>query len=789
MVATKTASILLVNDEPVQRFRIASVLRKEGYQVKEAENGLEAVRIINTGFLPALIITDLYMPEMDGWQLCRYLLEKNLSIPVLIISSYLEFGEIEEILRTLGVGGYIHYPCPPEELLSKIEEILQGQSLHLEDKKSSKIFLLSPQEEDFSFVYGAFKKAGFFLKQFSDLQKAIRSLKRENFSIGLISSSFTPEEIFLLKQADPNLSLFVLQAGKLEEDPFSYVLRGAKSVLPATKGAEYYLFVVERELKERALLLGQELLHQKTRELEEVSKHLVRIQSILQLVIQQATEQGLVITDENFAPLFANPRAESFFELAPERNFSGLLSLVIGNFDPARIKEVVQKEKVFHCEAKIGEENKIISLKVRAFSGEKEGNINGYVFFFQDLTQEREFQNRLVQMQRMEAIATLSAGIAHDFNNILAAIRLKGELLLAKVEKTHASTVKDILALCDRAAQVVRQVIDTARPLPISEGGTCELNQQVREALTFLRETIPRGISLRLELSDSSLYVPLSRGQLVQIILNLSLNAIQAMGEGGSLSLRTFWKEFSGEKLKGFIPGRKRFLKGAYACLIVEDTGPGIPSELLPRIFEPYFTTKNKSVGQEISWRVISGAGSGLGLSVTLRLVEGAGGTIVVDTTPGVGTSFFVYLPLLTDLEISDLQKMLKGFSRPKSKGGIILLVEDEREIGQSLVSYLKEKGFEVHYCFSGEEALSKIERGLKPDLLLVDLNLPGMPGREVVRRFKEKNQASQVLVITGYLSEEDKKFLESWGVKKVLSKPFTLEELSDTLAGMISKN
>ncbi len=789
MAATKTASILLVNDEPVQRFRIASLLRKEGYKVKEAENGVEAIRSINAGFVPSLVITDLYMPEMDGWQLCRYLLEKNLQVPVLIISSYLEFSEIEEVLRTLGVGGYLRYPCPPEELLAKIREILQGQSLHLDDKKSFRMFLLSPEGEDFSFLLKAFKKAGFLLEHFSSLKEAVEAIKDGNFSIGLISSSFSPEELLLVKQADPNLSLFVLQAEDLEEDPFSYVLRGAKSVLPASRGAEYYLFVVERELKERALLLGQELLHQKTRELEEVSKRLVRIQSILQLVIEQATDQGLVVTDENFEPLFANPRAEKFFELAPERNFSSLLTLVVGNFDRERIKEIVQKEDVFHCEAKIGKEDRIISLKVRAFSGEGEENINGYVFFFQDLTKEREFQNRLVQMQRMEAIATLSAGIAHDFNNILAAIRLKGELLLAKLDENHVPTVRDILALCDRAAQVVRQLIDTARPSPISEGGTCELNQQVREALTFLRETIPRGINLRLELSDSSLYVPLGRGQLLQIILNLSLNAIQAMGENGSLSLRTFWKEFQGESIKGFVPGRKKFLKGSYACLVVEDTGPGIPTDLLPRIFEPYFTTKGKSAGQDITWRTMGSAGSGLGLSVTLRLIEGAGGTIAVETTPGVGTSFFVYLPLLTNLEVSDLHQMLKSFSQIKVGEGTVLIVEDEREIGQSLVSYLKERGFEVHYCLSGEEALSKLESGLKPDFLLVDLNLPGIPGRELVRRFRQKDLDSKVLVITGYLSEEDKRFLEKWGVKKILSKPFTLEELRDTLASMISEN
>ncbi len=787
MAATRT-SILLVNDEPVQRYRLASLLRKEGYLVKEAENGVEALRFITAGFSPSLIITDLYMPEMDGWQLCRYLLERGLHIPVLIISSYLEFGEVEIILRTLGVGGYVRYPCPPEELLLKVKEVLQGKSLHFEDKQAFKIFLLSPGD-DFSFLPQAFQKAGYSLTRFLTLKEAITALAEENFAIGLVSSSFSPEEISLLRQADPNLSIFVLQTRESPKDPFSYVLSGAKNILPVNTSAEYCLFVVEKELKERALLLGQELLHEKTRELEEVSRHLVRIQNILKLVVEQATDQGIVVTDENFEPLFANPRAEEFFKLAPEGNFSGFLELMMGHFDGEHVKEIVRKEDVFHCETKISGKEKIISLKVRAFSGEEKENIHGYVFFFQDLTKEREFQNRLVQMQRMEAIATLSAGIAHDFNNILAAIRLKGELLLAKLDEPQAAVVKDILALCDRAAQVVRQGIDTARPSPVSEGGTCELNQQVREALTFLRETIPRGINLRLELSDAALYVPLSRGQLAQVILNLSLNAIEAMGENGSLSLRTFRIDFHGETPEGFVPGGDKTLDGTYACLVVEDTGPGIPFDILPRIFEPYFTTKNKNPSQDLSWRTAGSVGSGLGLSVTLRLVEGAGGSLAVKTAPGQGTSFFVYLPLVAKMELSDFRKMLKGLSRLKVQESRVLIVEDEREIGRSLASYLSEKGFEVHYCFSGEEALSKVEKGLRPDLLLVDLNLPGMPGRELLQRLKQKKLNSQVLVITGYLSEEDKKFLERCGVKKILSKPFTLEELRATLASMISEN
>ncbi len=789
MVATRTSTILLVNDEPVQRFRIASLLRKEGFRVKEAEDGAEAIRLLSTGFIPSLLITDLYMPEVDGWQLCRFLLEKRLKVPVLIISSYLEFGEVEEILRTLGVEGYLRYPCPSEELLAKVKGILEGEALSPKEKEAYRIVLLAPKENDFGSLVEVFQQAGFSLIRFFSLKEAVNALKEREFSLGLISSSFLPEDVLLLKQTAPYLSLFVLQQGVLKEDPFSYVLHGAKSVLPAAERAEYYLFVVERELKEQALYRGQELLHQKTRELEEISKNLVKIQNILELVVEQATDQGIVVTDEDFNPIFANPRAEEFFSLSPEKNFVGLLKLLLGSADWERIKKVIRQEDVFQSETKLGPEDKVLSLKVRAFSSEENSqDINGYVFFVQDLTKEREFQNQLIQMQRMEAIATLSAGIAHDFNNILAAIRLKGELLLDRIGKSHESTLKDILSLCDRAAQVVRQVIDTTRPSSF-ETGTCELNQQVKEALAFLRETIPRGINLHIELINSALYVPLAKGQLAQIILNLALNAIQAMGESGTLSFRTFWKEFQNERPGGFIPGRKKILKGPFACLVVEDTGPGISSEMLPKIFEPYFTTKTSSSFLSFARQKLNNAGSGLGLSVTQRMVEGAGGIIAVKSVLGKGTTFDIYLPLLTNFKPDELQEFLSTLAPVRMEGRTVLVVEDEQEIGNSLVFFLKSWGFEVQYYPSGEEALSEIEKGLDPVLLLVDLNLPGISGKELVKHLKEKNSAFKTIVITGYLSEEDKKFLEKCGVEKILYKPFTLKELRDTLVTMISSD
>ncbi len=785
MTVKKTHSILLVNDEVVQRYRIASLLRRQGYEVKEAEDGGQAIALISSGYRPALVITDLYMPKVDGWQLCRFLLERQLEIPILVISSYFSFTELEDILRTLGVQGYLRYPCSPEELLKKVQDILTGKAI-VEEKTDFDVFLLFPEQKNFQKFSQALKQIGANFVYFSSLKEAVKAVKENNFSIGLVSSQYSPEEIFVLKQANPYVSIIILQDAPLREDPFVYIVRGAKTILPLVDRYEYLLYTIKKELKERALILGQELLHKKTAELEEVSKKLLRIESVLKLVVEQATDHGLVVTDLDFNPFFANPKAEAMFNISREdQSFFGLLRSILGDFDPERIKEVIKKENSFNCEAKLGE--KFLSLKVKYFY-EKDGSVSGYVFFFQDLTKEKEMQDRLLEMQRIEAIANLSAGIAHDFNNILAAIRLKAELLQKQISD-HVGYVKDILELCDRAAQVVRQVIDASRPK--DEEDFCDLNQQVREAVNLLRETIPREIDIHVELSDSSLIVPLSRAQLLQIIMNLTINAVQAMPATGSLLIRTYCQNFNKELPSGYLSNSNvKYLSGEFACLMIKDTGTGIPKDILPFIFEPYFTTKKNNVKNEAAKSKSTVAGSGLGLSVTKKLVEEIGGIIAIETQEGKGSTFYVYFPLKRNISFADLEERFSSFFRISDfQRKKILIVEDEKDIALSMANFLESLGFRVHCCYDGEEIFFQLEKAFVPDLMLLDLNLPKLSGKEIIKKLREMSFNFPIIVVTGYLSEDDRYFLERYGVVKILSKPFSLDQLRQALGAVISEN
>ena len=760
-------SILIVNDEPVQKYLIASILHKEGYEVAEAENGLEAVDLLENGLQPELVITDLYMPGLDGWQLCRYIRDKGSKVPILVISAFFELKEIAEILKALGVDDFLRSPIKSRELLAKVKDLLAGKSA-LQNSYPALLFLAPPSFNHKQLI-PVLQRSGFDLSLAHNLEEAKDFLLQKEYPLALVSADFSPDDLLVLKHVSPGTSLVVLfgASGNNNIDPFRFVLKGARHVVPPGSSPEFLIYLLQRELKEQALITGQELLRQKTRELEKVSQELHRIQNVLRTVVEQATDIGIVVTDAKMNPFFANQKAREFFEFTPEKDFWGLFRTLFGRSDVTPVMEAIEHQGSFHCEVRIPGEEKILSLKVRPL--QEKNALGGYVFFVEDLTKERELQHRLVQMQKMEAVATLAAGIAHDFNNLLAAIRLKAELLQEKVEEQYSCYVSDIVSICDRAAQVVRQIISFSQPTMASE--VSDLNEQVREALEFLKETIPRGIRLQMELSDDELPINMDSGKLSQIIMNLCLNAIQAMGEEGTLCVRTGKEEFKDFVPHGFIPGGAKSLQGEFACLEVKDTGCGIRPEHLPKIFDPYFTTKTDQ------------AGTGLGLAVTYGLVSKVGGCIAVETAPDQGTIFQVYLPLAEKIDLEDILPPLVS----QAQKARILVVEDEFVIRESIAEYLRKMGYEVHFCENGAQALHYLEDGLPPDVLVLDLNLPGLPGVEIARRFKEKWPEIHVLITSGYVAPKDQHVLHHLGVDDILLKPFSLDSFHESLQRLLS--
>lgn len=344
-------------------------------------------------------------------------------------------------------------------------------------------------------------------------------------------------------------------------------------------------------------------------------------------------------------------------------------------------------------------------------------------------------ENRLRQTQKMEAVGTLAGGVAHDFNNLLTAINGYADLLLDEMGENHglAEEVREIRTAGERAAALTRQLLVFSRH-DITQARSLDLNRIVQDLNRMLTRLIGEHIEYTSELHDAPLMLWADAGQIEQIIVNLVVNARDAMVRGGTLNIRTARVEFS----KGDALGEERLAPGNYARLSVQDTGCGMSEAVLSRIFEPFFTTKEV------------GKGTGLGLATIYGIVKQCLGYITVDSTENKGTTFDVYLPLAGDKPPSED----RSDGGAKSLGGTetILFVEDERVVREIGSRILRGQGYRVLEAVGGEEALKLAQAEQERiHLLVTDMVMPNMAGRELATRLLDLFPEIRILLVSGY--------------------------------------
>ncbi|MFI5165233.1 MAG: PAS domain-containing protein [Thermoanaerobaculales bacterium] len=380
----------------------------------------------------------------------------------------------------------------------------------------------------------------------------------------------------------------------------------------------------------------------------------------------------------------------------------------------------------------------------------EDGAIVGGIAIAADMTEHRRLEEQLRQSQKMEVVGNLAGGVAHDFNNLLQAMLSHAQLLRRQSDDPERvlAVERELEQQINRGASLTRQLLlfsrrETVKPERL------DLNDAVREATQILQRLVRANIALAIELAPDTLPVEADRGQLQQVLMNLTLNALDAMSEGGRLLIRT-----------GAVDGDEVYLS-------VADTGHGIPDEIRQRIFEPFFTTKEP------------GRGTGLGLSVVHGIVTGHGGRIEVETTVGRGSTFTVILPRAVSGEFTAGEPIpALAPELALGKGERILIVEDEDSAREGLREILTSLGYDVAAVGSGEEAKKLIE-GRPFDLLLTDLMLPGIMGPQVARELGERWPALKVILMSGYTEDEAVRRGVTAGNVRFLQKPFDMEALA----------
>ncbi|MGD0641440.1 MAG: ATP-binding protein [Roseiarcus sp.] len=391
------------------------------------------------------------------------------------------------------------------------------------------------------------------------------------------------------------------------------------------------------------------------------------------------------------------------------------------------------------------------------------------IVFALDTTEQRTLQENFAQSQKMQAIGQLAGGIAHDFNNVLTAIIGYSDLLLANHRPTDPS-FQDIMQIkqnANRAAGLVRQLLAFSRRQTLRPQ-TLQLGEVLSELQMLLRRLVGETIELDVVHGRDLWLVKADLNQFEQVIVNLVVNARDAMSEGGRIALRT--RNVAATDCAAFH--EKSLAPADYVLIEVEDNGHGIPAEVRGKIFEPFFTTKEV------------GKGTGLGLSMVYGIVKQTGGYVFCESEPGVGTTFRILLPRhIPEAVIEPVKKEAAKPAADLTGHGAILLVEDEEAVRAFASRALASRGYTVLESDSGADALRVVESaGGKIDLIVSDVIMPEMDGPTMLTELRRRGLNAKVIFVSGYADDAFAKNLPEGQEFLFLPKPFTLKQLIETV-------
>ena len=384
-----------------------------------------------------------------------------------------------------------------------------------------------------------------------------------------------------------------------------------------------------------------------------------------------------------------------------------------------------------------------------------------------DITEKKQLEAQFLRAQRMESIGTLASGIAHDLNNVLAPMLMAVQLLQIQMEDERSQRLLPILETnAKRGADLVRQVLSFARGVE-GENTLLQVNHLISEISNIVRQTFPKSISLSTDIPTDLWTVYGDATQLHQVLVNLCVNARDAMQNGGMLSITAdnifIDQNYALNNIEATV--------GYYIVITVSDTGIGMNSKILERIFEPFFTTKE------------AGKGTGLGLSTVIAIVKSHGGFINVYSELGKGTRFKVYLPAAEE----NKPELVEHINISNGNGELVLVVDDEAAIREITKTSLECFGYNVILASDGMEAIAKyIQHQQQIKLVLLDMMMPNMDGLTTIQKLENIDPNVTVILMSGLASHEMSTSIPSPSVKKLLSKPYTSNELLNAIHEVI---
>lgn len=534
----------------------------------------------------------------------------------------------------------------------------------------------------------------------------------------------------------------------------------------------YRVRMIERNLKKKV--------DERTRELaREVAEHRRAEEALLLLdTAIESAANAIVITDRDGKIISVNQAFTRITGYTPEDAIGQKTNILNSGRHPdlffQNMWETILSGEVWKGEIENKRKDGSLYTEEMTITPVRQagGEISHFIAIKQDITEQKKLQSQILQSQKIQSIGTLAGGIAHDFNNILSIILGYASLLETRLEKNKKllSNIKTIEQAADRGTALVRQILTFARKTNVLFE-SLDISESVHELISMLQQTFPRTITFRVQIEDSIPLIWADRSQIHQLLLNLYLNARDAMPDGGTITLSAVRKTRAQVQERFPAAGRK-----AYVCVSISDTGEGIPKEMQRRVFDPFFTTKDQ------------GKGSGLGLSVVFGIVEAHHSFIDIESESGLGTTFHIYFPV-SEIEEQPAEKGV--FDKNRKKGGTetVLLVEDEESILNMFYITLKSGGYTVYSASDGIKAIEIYQKHMQEiALVITDMGLPEMSGENEFKKLREINANVKVILVSGFWEPETKSRLVEAGADGILQKPCKPDEILGLVRQVLDK-
>nr|WP_290222499.1 response regulator [Trichocoleus desertorum] len=791
---TEESVILIVDDIPANLGVLFNFLADAGFQVLIAEDGESALQIAEYAS-PDLILLDVLMPEIDGFETCRLLKlnQATQDIPIIFMTALTETVDKVKGLN-LGAVDYITKPLQHEEVLARVKlhlnlrkltKQLQAQNLQLEQEIAERkrveadLRLHTTELTEWKNRYEAIIQAsGQILFDWNSQTHEVTYGGNVTAILGYSLEEMAggvDRWVTLIHPEDRSRFHAEIDRVVTTKQPFHQEFRvGRKDGTYITVESKGYFFADGDGQVVRMTGFIVDISEAKRDEV--VRKHyeeaLRETSQMLQALIQ-ASPLAIVVLDPQSRVQLWNPAAQEIFDWSESEVLGEILPIVPttkqGEFQTF-VQRVLQGESFAGVEvSRQKRDGSLLELNLStAPLRNANGEVTGMIAMLLDVTAKKQLEAQAFRAQRMESIGTLASGIAHDLNNLLTPILSSAQLLLMPTklpEDKKQKLLKTMEASTKRAAALVKQVLLFARGV---EGKriTLQMSHLITEIRQIAQETFPKWIEVKADVDPNLWMVAGDTTQLHQALLNLCVNARDAMPDGGTLKI-TASNVWLDEKYAQLNIDAK---VGPYVLVTVTDTGTGIPSNIIDRVFEPFFTTKE--VGQ----------GTGLGLSTVVGIVKGHGGFVQVQSQMGQGTEFRLYLPIA---QTYDLQPDATEYDELKAgHGEVVLVVDDEEAICEVTKTSLEYYGYKVLTAKDGVEAIALYVRHQSEiNVVLVDMMMPSMDGPTTIRTLQKINPQVKIIGVSGLISHcPMTEFVNSGNVKSFLPKPYTSEELLQNL-------